>query len=127
MMIFSFINIYSLFSFINIYFLTLNTSVLSSLYRFLHFHMRIAVIHQAHKVEASFALLQHEYPNLISSMSSELYALTLVASEKSSHKQFGKETCQVEFCMLFCRPIGSHVTAKTNPSLLGSLLFLRSF
>ena len=89
--------------------------------------MRIAVIHQAHKVEASFTLLQYEYPNLIASVPSVLYALALVASDKPSHKQFGKETCQVEFCMMFCRPIGSHVTAKTNPSLLGSPLFSKIF
>ena len=48
--------------------------------------MKIVVIHQAHKVEASFALLQHEYPNLIASMPNVFYALALVASEKPSHK-----------------------------------------
>ena len=86
--------------------------------------MNIAIIHQAHKVEVFFALLQHECPNLISSMPSVLYTLALVANDKPSHKQFRKETCQVEFYMLFCRSIENHVTAKTNPSLLGSLLFL---
>ena len=53
-------------------------SALSSLYRFLHFHMKIAVIHQAYKVEASFALLQHEYPNLISSVPSVLYVVQIL-------------------------------------------------
>ena len=89
--------------------------------------MKIAVIHQAHKVEASFALLQHEYLNLISSVPNVLYALALVANDKPFHKQFGKGTCRVEFCMLFCRPIENHISVKTNPSLLGSPLFLRSF
>ena len=53
-----------------------HASVLYSLYRFLHFHMRTTVIHQARIVEASFALLQHVYPNLITSVPSMLYALS---------------------------------------------------
>ena len=89
--------------------------------------MKIAVIHQAHKVEVSFALLQHAYLNLISSVPNVLYALALVANDKLCHKQFGNETCQVEFCMLLCRLIESHANIKTNPSLFGLPLFLRYF
>ena len=59
--------------------------------------MRTYVTHQAHKVEASFTLLQHVYPNLIASVRSMLYALAQVISDKPSHKQFGRETCQVVF------------------------------
>ena len=44
--------------------------------------MKIVVIHQAHKVEASFALLQHECLNLVSSVPSVLYALALMANGK---------------------------------------------
>ena len=57
-----------------------HASALFSLYRFLYFHMRIAVIHQAHIVEVSFALLQHVYPNSITSVPSILCALAQVAS-----------------------------------------------
>ena len=87
--------------------------------------MRTYVIHQAHIVEGFFALLQHVYPNLIASVSSMLYALAQVASDKLFHTQFDRETCSVVFCMLFCRPIGSHVNARTNHSLIYSPFFLR--
>lgn len=89
--------------------------------------MKIAVIHQAHKVGASCVLLQYAYPNLISSVPNVLYALALVANDKLFHKQFGKGTCQLEFCMLFYMPRESHVSVKTNPSSLGSPSFLKSF
>ena len=38
-----------------------HASALFSLCKFLHFHMRTYIIHQAHIVEVSFALLQHVY------------------------------------------------------------------
>ena len=87
--------------------------------------MKIVVIHQAHKVEAFFALLQYECPNLISSMPSVLYALALVANDKHSHKQFGKETCQVEFYMLFYRPKESNCNDQSF--LVGFITFSKIF
>ena len=102
-----------------------HASAFFSLYKFLHFYMRTYVIPQAHIVEVSFALLQYVYPNLITSMPSMLCALARVASDMLSYTQFGKETCQVVFYMLFYKSIGSHVSAGTSPSLMGSPLFLR--
>ena len=89
--------------------------------------MRIVVIHQTHIVEVSFAMLQHVYPNLIASVPSMLCALARVASGKLSHTKFSRETCLVVSCMLFCRPIESHISVRINPFLMGLPLFSRIF
>ena len=57
--------------------------VLSSPYTFLHFHIRITVIHQVHKVKVSSALLQHVYPSLIASVPNMLCALARVAIDNT--------------------------------------------